>query len=505
MPREATGELRRTSKGFECRVRLAGRERIPLELPHARNEYEARERMTALATMAKRLLAAGAAERTKELLELAAAARPGAPWAAVVGAVDEIASGIAVRDERRIPTVKDFAEDWTGGRLAKRFPDHVRAKRSSGDDERNLRLYVLPHLGALPIDLVTLEHVDDVMAKLPERLSSASRRHVAQVLHRLLAMAVYPARHRKTNPIPSGWMPRIRSDAAKTFLYPDEDAKLLACVDVPIERRIFYGFLSREGMRRDEAYRLTWRDVDLERGMVHLDENKTDEPRSWALDPGTRAALTAWKKSRGNPPASEHVFERDGALDSKKLSQTLRADLRAAGVDREHIFATGGNRLPLRVHDLRATFVTLNLAAGKSETWVTDRTGHKSSAMVARYKRKARQWSEAALGVLSPLDRAIPELAAKDDAPSGGAGGGGGAPGRRTDGARVPTAASSASPSRPIAPGIAPEAVKVGAASAAKLAEREGFEPSVPLRAHMISNHAPSTTRSSLPGKRPVL
>src|SRR5437870_6306389 len=31
------------------------------------------------------------------------------------------------------------------------------------------------------------------------------------------------------------------------------------------------------------------------------------------------------------------------------------------------------------------------------------------------------------------------------------------------------------------------------------LAEREGFEPSVPLRVHMISNHAPSATRSSLP------
>ena len=33
-------------------------------------------------------------------------------------------------------------------------------------------------------------------------------------------------------------------------------------------------------------------------------------------------------------------------------------------------------------------------------------------------------------------------------------------------------------------------------------AEREGFEPSVPLRVHMISNHAPSTTRSSLPDRR---
>src|SRR5258706_13142354 len=32
-----------------------------------------------------------------------------------------------------------------------------------------------------------------------------------------------------------------------------------------------------------------------------------------------------------------------------------------------------------------------------------------------------------------------------------------------------------------------------------KLAERAGFEPAIPLRVHMISNHAPSATRSPLP------
>ncbi len=33
------------------------------------------------------------------------------------------------------------------------------------------------------------------------------------------------------------------------------------------------------------------------------------------------------------------------------------------------------------------------------------------------------------------------------------------------------------------------------------IAERAGFEPAVPLRVHMISNHAPSATRSPLPAR----
>ncbi|HXS17828.1 MAG TPA: DNA integration/recombination/inversion protein, partial [Polyangiaceae bacterium] len=60
--------------------------------------------------------------------------------------------------------------------------------------------------------------------------------------------------------------------------------------------------------------------------------------------------------------------------------------------------------------DLRATFVTMSLAAGKTEAWVTDRTGHTSSTMLYRYKRAARTHAEAQMGSLRPLHEIIPEL-----------------------------------------------------------------------------------------------
>jgi integrase len=66
----------------------------------------------------------------------------------------------------------------------------------------------------------------------------------------------------------------------------------------------------------------------------------------------------------------------------------------------------------MRGHDLRATFVTINLANGKTETWISDRTGHKSSQMIARYRRMARTHAELNLGDLTPLASAIPELSA---------------------------------------------------------------------------------------------
>ncbi len=67
-------------------------------------------------------------------------------------------------------------------------------------------------------------------------------------------------------------------------------------------------------------------------------------------------------------------------------------------------------RMPIRLHDLRATFVTVSLANGKTEQWVSDRTGHRSSQMLALYTRQARQWSELELGALQPMDALLPEM-----------------------------------------------------------------------------------------------
>jgi integrase len=61
----------------------------------------------------------------------------------------------------------------------------------------------------------------------------------------------------------------------------------------------------------------------------------------------------------------------------------------------------------MRAHDLRATFVTISLATSKTETWISDPTGHRSHEMIETYRRKARTWN---LGELGPLCDLVPEL-----------------------------------------------------------------------------------------------
>ena len=99
-----------------------------------------------------------------------------------------------------------------------------------------------------------------------------------------------------------------------------------------------------------------------------------------------------------------------------RIGDCLRDGLKDAGVTRMQLFERSNKRLRLRAHDLRATFVTLSLANGKTEDWVRTRTGHKSSLMIARYRRDAHTVEELGLGWLHPLHEAIPELARIDSA-----------------------------------------------------------------------------------------
>jgi integrase len=363
------------------------------------------------------------AEELQRFLKVIASAKTEKGLLAAQDAVNVMAAGGTTRLRAvQTPTFEDFAKSWTSGALHREFPDHVRAKDPTRDTEV-LKLYINPLIGDTRVADVSLEDAERVMSALPSKLSPRTRRLIAQCLRRILSLAVYPGRLLASNPIPREWMPKVPKSAnkAKGFLYPEEDAKLLGCLEVPLIRRLAYGVLAREGMRASELEALRWRDVDLTIGLVRLDENKTDDPRAWALSPDVARTLAWWKNEIGGS-ADERVLDLDlgdGAWwlrGDEKDPDKNPGDLRKAGIRRPELFERTASRQPIRLHDLRATFCTISLAAGKTEQWVTDRTGHRSSQQLAQYVRQARTWAELGLGSLGPLDALLPEVSHRTEA-----------------------------------------------------------------------------------------
>jgi integrase len=199
----------------------------------------------------------------------------------------------------------------------------------------------------------------------------------------------------------------------------------MALADLPLVWRLFFGVLSREGLRRANAATIEWGNLTLNAGEgvghIVLDRTKNGRGGSWALDATTTEALSRWQSIC---PSNRWVFPTEALpryrrrragdpLHVDHAGEILRTALQSAGVTRPKLFEQGDNRLRLRAHDLRATFVTLSLAMGRSEDWVMTRTGHTSSLMLMRYRREAETVVDLKLGWLLPLHDLLPELAAK--------------------------------------------------------------------------------------------
>jgi integrase len=402
--RKASGGVFEQRGRFFLRVTIGAKKRQAVSVPWCSSREEALERAHAVQALVDRLREAGHEETIPKVIE-AAASPEASKLAAVRRAVEGLVAGRLVPTSPKASkdgplTFRAFGERWTSGELAREFPDHVRKKRSADDDAGRLSKHVYPLIGDRALARVTLDDALEVLRRLPSTLEPASRRHVAQALSRLFALAVYPCRLLATSPLPRGFLPKIAKRKAKSALYPDEEARLLACEAVPLSHRMLYGFLAREGMRAGEALALGWDDLDLARGVVRLDENKTDDPRSWALDVGTLAALRAWRELRG----TGRVFE---VTDPGHLANDFRSHLAAAGVTRGELFERSAARRPIRAHDLRATFVTVALASGQTESFVTSKTGHRSSSEVNNYRRLANTFAKVGTGWFEPMDRVL--------------------------------------------------------------------------------------------------
>jgi len=440
-----SGTLTRTARGgYFAQFSIGGGKRKGALLTACDSEPTARRRMAAIGELVAALREAGHTGVIPDtIVEGATADAAGfedlrkVVRSIVVGKEPGLSGPARVRREGI--TVAELANDWTSGKLAEQWPDHVRVKRTSKEDARLLgwlgkvRMPDGGTFGDRPVASVTLDDCDHVMAALPRSTqTSATRRHYAQALRKLLVYAVYPLRVLPALPIPKGWLPKGSTSKARSWVYPKEDVALMRCAKVPLARRLLYGFLAREGLRPREALALTWSDLDLKTGVLLLDVNKTDDPRSWALGEDVTRALDAWRKLRGRKAEKNpRVFPRSLVGNRWALAKLLREGLTLAGVTRPELTNPKAGRLRLRAHDLRGSFVTLALAAGRTEAWVTDRTGHTTSSMIYRYKRASRSAAELGLGWFAPLDEAIPELS-----PKGGKGGRQGANGVQTGGPR---------------------------------------------------------------------
>ena len=313
-------------------------------------------------------------------------------------------------------TVEEYSARWLDAREA-------RGLKTVSDDRSRLRCHVLPIIGSLDVRHVVKLDLERLVANLDERvrggaISWKTAQHAWSLVTSMFDDASMgkrlDLRVRDDNPAQGVRGPDIGERKAKVYLYPSEFAQLVSSPRVPLRWRRLFAMTTYLYARAGEINALTWEDVDLERGVVHIHASvnrrtgkvsttKTAITRRVPIERELMPLLSALHDARGKSARVSPVDATD-----KKLSRQLRRCLKLAGVTRADLFADDASRKPITFHDLRATGITWCAVRGDEPLRIMQRAGHRDFSTTQGYIREAENLREANFGEpFPPLPAAL--------------------------------------------------------------------------------------------------
>jgi len=274
----------------------------------------------------------------------------------------------------------------------------VAGRRSLESPLRWIRL-LADHFGNARLRFITHSQIDAYrLQRLKAGLSIASTNRELELLRSVLNYAKREGLIDKT-PFELGAPLIHKADETRRtrVMTPDEETRLLAvCVGRRSHLRAIIICLADNGMRFGELKTLRWSDVSLSARTITLRAYHTKTAQSRTLPMSERLFFELTKLySESSDKEAGLVF---GGIDSVK--KAWKTACKAAEVE------------GLRVHDLRATFITRMVDAGLPAEEVSKISGHAQvQTLYAHYLRITNQTIERAANLLNQLHDDAREVA----------------------------------------------------------------------------------------------
>jgi len=271
------------------------------------------------------------------------------------------------------------------------------APKTFASYQQYVRLYVVPHLGSVQLGKFTPSHVVRLLSILRDaprqdgregKLSASTLSAVYRMLHTALNCAV-KWQLISRNPADGADGPRVPRKEMKTFTVEQAQAFLAASEAEGLKWQTFFTLWLHAGSRPGELKALRWTDVDLERGMVSVQQHAqrvrgvgrvVGQPktagsrRPVALGPDVVALLRRHRVEQNARRLQMGPLWQDNGLvfpseigtilEDKRVHHTFQRVCDRAGVPR------------IRPYDLRHSSASLLLAAGVHPKIVAERLGH---------------------------------------------------------------------------------------------------------------------------------
>lgn len=201
--------------------------------------------------------------------------------------------------------------------------------------------------------------------------SPATVKRYLGILSRMMSVAVKEWWWMEDNPCTKVVRPREPRGRVR-FLDDGERERLLTACQDSRKRRLYPLVVTAlsTGARRGELLRLTWQDVDLERGVAIVHHSKNGDRRALAITGLTADVIRQWRTERRL--GSNYLFHnRHGQPEFPRAA--WQEALQEASLE------------DFRFHDLRHTFASYLAMSGATLAELAEALGHKTLAMVGRY------------------------------------------------------------------------------------------------------------------------
>jgi integrase len=269
-------------------------------------------------------------------------------------------------------------------------------ERTLWEYRQQIRRYVVPYLGLIPLQKLTLRHIQDGMisALEDEGLSPKTIRHARGILYNALRTAVRMGLL-ASNPAADVELPRSQKREMQA-LTPEELGRLF---DATLGTRYhaYFKLAADSGGRPGELLASRWEDLDFERGRLAIRRSlqkkrkgqpwKFEEPktqkgrRTIDLMPSTIRELRAHRKRQ----AEEKLATGSLYVDRDLIFATATGSpLDESNLVKRHFkpaLEKAGLPTSVRLYDLRHATASMLIAAGIPANVVSERLGHSRSSM----------------------------------------------------------------------------------------------------------------------------
>ncbi len=220
-----------------------------------------------------------------------------------------------------------------------------------------------------------------------EAVKPATIRRQLDIMKRAFNLAIREWEWVDRNPVTRISLERLNNRRDRWLAFDEEERLLRSC---PPWLKEVVLFALNTGMRLGEILSLTWKGVDLFRRTVTVFKSKNNGRRTIPLNETALELLKATGKVRSIKTDLVFHTQNRTAIDECNVGRAFRIALRSVRIQ------------DFRFHDLRHTFATRMVQAGKDLYKVQMLLGHKTPIMTQRY---AHHYPESLRDGVEVLDR----------------------------------------------------------------------------------------------------